>query len=601
MVTQATEYREINTTVKAEDILKHIEKGEDINLTNCHVIGELNTSDAKLETIPNPNLCRLLKQGYNKGELISSGFTEKSSIIKCNITIQNSIFENNVTFSNIIFNNSIDFSETSFNGSVNFSKVNFYDYVSFFKTNFNGTADFTNTYFDKRTYFYFTSFNGPINFSETSFNESLDFISTKISNYTEIKAEEISKQIENGEDISLYNCIIIGDLDVSNIKLKTVQNPFLNLKNTTLRLSEIDEKSSIIESNITIRNSFFLDKVYFSNSVFNGSVDFSKTTFNNDTEFSITIFNKPVYLSDADFNSSADFYYTSFNGTADFSRANFYSSVAFFGTNFNSSVEFLYTNFNDSTYLTGVSFYNSTSFQGANFHSSAHFGYTNFYGPVDFYETNFYSSADFTDANFYHYAYFRETNFYDPVGFKGPNTPENIMVDRKTIELFRKSYENEARYSDADAIYYNYRVYAQRSKSLTSFSKWTDILIQDICGYGLRPLRTLYFSTLIILLFSVIYGGPPCISLSKSENNKTVVKFCWKYPGIYRLSNLTGEQIMISGLDTLYFSIMTFTTVGSGEWYPKDNYRKWVTLEGLLGWVMLGIFMATLSNVMIRS
>ena len=33
---QATEYRQVNTEVKAEEILKHIENGEDINLTNCH-------------------------------------------------------------------------------------------------------------------------------------------------------------------------------------------------------------------------------------------------------------------------------------------------------------------------------------------------------------------------------------------------------------------------------------------------------------------------------------------------------------------------------------------------------------------------------------
>ena len=34
-IVPATEYKVVNTEVNAEDILKHIENGDDINLTNC--------------------------------------------------------------------------------------------------------------------------------------------------------------------------------------------------------------------------------------------------------------------------------------------------------------------------------------------------------------------------------------------------------------------------------------------------------------------------------------------------------------------------------------------------------------------------------------
>ncbi|KAB3548030.1 MAG: two pore domain potassium channel family protein, partial [ANME-2 cluster archaeon] len=43
-----------------------------------------------------------------------------------------------------------------------------------------------------------------------------------------------------------------------------------------------------------------------------------------------------------------------------------------------------------------------------------------------------------------------------------------------------------------------------------------------------------------------------------------------------------------------------FTTVGYGDWYPKDRYRMFVMIEGLLGWLTLALFLVTLANVMIR-
>jgi len=87
----------------------------------------------------------------------------------------------------------------------------------------------------------------------------------------------------------------------------------------------------------------------------------------------------------------------------------------------------------------------------------------------------------------------------------------------------------------------------------------------------------------------------------RSKNKKTPVRVYWKEPGIYRLLDAIEKKLIVSFWHALYFSTSTFTTLGSGEWYPQDNYRKWVTLEGLLGWIMLGIFMATLANILIRS
>ena len=78
LVVQATEYREVNKDVQAADILNHIEKGDDVNLTKCHIFGELDLSKVNLVTVPNPDF---------RTYLIEYGVRENLSIVKSNISI----------------------------------------------------------------------------------------------------------------------------------------------------------------------------------------------------------------------------------------------------------------------------------------------------------------------------------------------------------------------------------------------------------------------------------------------------------------------------------------------------------------------------------
>jgi NADPH-dependent 7-cyano-7-deazaguanine reductase QueF len=59
MASQAAEYREVNKEIDANNILKHIENGDDINLSNCSISGELDLSSIKLKTIPNQAVSKL--------------------------------------------------------------------------------------------------------------------------------------------------------------------------------------------------------------------------------------------------------------------------------------------------------------------------------------------------------------------------------------------------------------------------------------------------------------------------------------------------------------------------------------------------------------
>lgn len=47
-------------------------------------------------------------------------------------------------------------------------------------------------------------------------------------------------------------------------------------------------------------------------------------------------------------------------------------------------------------------------------------------------------------------------------------------------------------------------------------------------------------------------------------------------------------------LDFIYFSIVTFTTLGYGDFRPTPAARPFAALEALLGYVMLGLFVSVL-------
>ncbi len=393
-----------------------------------------------------------------------------------------------------------------------------------------------------------------------------------------VKAEDILKHIENDDDINLTDCSIVGELNVSKIKLKTIPNPYfhksLDARYTTALLFYIDlkENLSIIESNITIENSTFKNTFDFSNVLFINSADFSGTIFNNSTNFSGTIF-----------NNSADFSGTIFNNSTNFTGATFNNSTNFSWTIFNNSTNFSGATFYNLVYFAGVIFNNSADFTWATFNNSADFTWATFNNFADFTWATFHNSAYFIAVEFNDSAYFFETTFNNSAGFSVPetlDTSKNIFTDGQNCEMFSKNYNNLGLYSDADTIYYNYRKYSQEHKSLTSFSKWIDILSWATCGYGVRPLHALRFVGFLILLFSIIYlkGQGITKEAKKSENESQEVPF----------------------LDALYFSIATFTGKGYVNWYPKEDFRKWVMLEGLLGWIILAIFTATLLNVMLR-
>jgi len=98
-----------------------VRNGDDVNLTNCRIVGELNLSKIQLKTVTITDL----------------------RIIMNNIAIEDSKFENKIDFSNVQFNNTVSFKKPFFKNSADFQEADFFNSANFHDTNFNKDANFS--------------------------------------------------------------------------------------------------------------------------------------------------------------------------------------------------------------------------------------------------------------------------------------------------------------------------------------------------------------------------------------------------------------------------------------------------------------------------
>jgi Pentapeptide repeats (9 copies) len=409
----------------------------------------------------------------------------------------------------------------------------------------------------------------------------------------EINASNILTHIEMGDDINLSDCRINGELNISTIKLKIVPNPlFYELtprgqpKYLILYLleetSHIDKNLHVIESNITIKNTTFEKNVDLSFAFFNNSVYFLNSTFKNPAYFSGSTFNNSINFSSSTFKKPAYFPVSTFNNSIDFSSSIFDSFAYFQGSTFNNSVYFSDSIFYNTSCFLLSNFYSSVYFSRSTFNKPAYFAVSYFYNYTDFSDSIFTDSADFSNSIFTDSADFSRSTFNKSAYFGVPDSSENVFTDGETCEFFRKSYNNLARYTDADNIYYNFRVESMNEESI-SISKVIDLLSCFTCGFGTKLTNTIDWITGIIILFAFVY------------------KWDWKTPGIYRASDENKkEKSEVSFLECIAFSINTFTRLGTPNWQQSNKFWYAVTIEGFLGWIMLAIFLATLIHLLIR-
>ena len=91
------------------------------------------------------------------------------------------------------------------------------------------------------------------------------------------------------------------------------------------------------------------------------------------------------------------------------------------------------------------------------------------------------------------------------------------------------------------------------------------LFLRMVMGYGEKPLRVLGNAALVMLLYALVY---------------------YKFGAI-------GERPFLS---SLYFSVVTFTTVGYGDLAPRGAFRLIAASEALVGILLSGLFLFCLGR-----
>lgn len=70
--------------------------------------------------------------------------------------------------------------------------------------------------------------------------------------------------------------------------------------------------------------------------------------------------------------------------------------------------------------------------------------------------------------------------------------------------------------------------------------------------------------------------------------------FALVYKSFGIIDTSTNETIKPDWIDSLYFSVVTWTTLGYGDFKPIHDLKMWVIAEALMGYIFMGLLLAKL-------
>jgi len=179
-----------------------------------------------------------------------------------------------------------------------------------------------------------------------------------------------------------------------------------------------------------------------------------------------------------------------------------------------------------------------------------------------------------------------ENTFFDKIMM--PNKSEKDYTNiYKIYKNIASQFESNRLLSISGEYHYLYK--CSENKVLGGFSKLKSKIFWMICGYGERPTYALITSFEIVLVFAIIYLFTGISVGGRFINYNLPLFFI-----------LEKKVVLVDFLEALYFSLVTFTTVGYGDIIPIGTSIILSSVEMILGVTMVGIWTATLARKITR-
>jgi len=538
--------------ISSNEVLAKIKNGTDVEYSHVIIKGDLDLSQLGLPIGFIDRRDNRYSWGGDTGWGDSIG--RDVAIIFSKISIEDSLIEGNIDIGYAFFMKPVKFQSTRFNDTVS---IQFSDFIE--------EANFKKCQFNKDTYIISCVFNRDASFEEADFNERTTFRDS---------------QFKNNADFALSN--FDGPADFSE--------------------SIFDEISDFHSAN------------------FNERLDFSGCQFNNEAYFGYSgpplktigdaigsgyTYDVGSYISDfAPWGTgmSGYGYGLNFGGITDFSHSDFRDIVDFSGRQFKQSAN-----------LESIIFNGFVSFNQTTFVSDSYFSSSIFKKGVDFNMSQFRGNTSFEGAEFFGFIDLTKTTF-SKLDLYWPSDTRLICNDGLTYLNLIKNFRDLEHFELADDVYYMYRQWRQDRTSWLDANKYLDLLAWLSCGYGVRPGYPLYWSVFLIFAFGIIYWKFE--GIHKSNKQYYTVTYASGYKDsrnltftncldvLMKIRERSSTNPSLSFSDAFYFSSMIFfVSHPPTDWRPSDRYVGWkyvIMIEDILGWLLLTLFVVTLTRVMIR-
>jgi len=147
----------------------------------------------------------------------------------------------------------------------------------------------------------------------------------------------------------------------------------------------------------------------------------------------------------------------------------------------------------------------------------------------------------------------------------------------------RKQCERQGLFETAGYFFKKEMVYRRYQMPFYSFKRFFSKVVDLFCGYGESPLRVVVFSMIFIFLCALSF-----FILGTTEQNPI-------YPGV-----TGGLGIFLEFLNAIYFSVVTFTTLGYGDISPSGIARFVAAFEAFIGSFTMALFVVVFVKKMTR-
>lgn len=149
----------------------------------------------------------------------------------------------------------------------------------------------------------------------------------------------------------------------------------------------------------------------------------------------------------------------------------------------------------------------------------------------------------------------------------------------------RKLSESRGHFEHAGYFFHKEMVMRRYQLNPYSLKRMISLLVDLFCGYGEKPMNVIFFSLFIILTSAVLFF----------------------FVGIQNAGELTAfglehsiQENIVNFFNALYFSVVTFTTLGYGDISPLGFSRLIAATEAFVGSFTLALFVVVFVKKMTR-